>query len=122
MRNPVSSTSEVSVALQGTLETFALPDVLRLLASTKKTGAYRLDGNRGSGTLWVKEGEVVAGAVDGSPTKDTREVAFELLRYTDGDFVFDADAEAEEGSDPVDVETLLTDAEKLLSEWKEIEA
>ncbi len=110
------------MALQGTLETFALPDVLRLLASTKKTGAYRLDGNRGSGTLWVKEGQVVGGEVTGSPTKDAREVAFELLRYSDGDFVFDADAEADETSEPVDVETLLTDAEQLLSEWKEIEA
>ena len=32
---------EVTVALQGTLDTFALPDVLRLLAATKKTGRLR---------------------------------------------------------------------------------
>ena len=33
------SLTEVIVALQGTIETFALPDVMRLLASTKKTGS-----------------------------------------------------------------------------------
>ena len=43
------SFSEVTVALQGTLETFALPDVLRLLASTNKTGRLRLTGAAGHG-------------------------------------------------------------------------
>ena len=41
------------MALQGTLETFALPDVLRLLASTHKTGRLRLTGAAGSGSLWL---------------------------------------------------------------------
>ena len=37
------------MALQGTLDTFALPDVLRLLAATKKTGRLRITGGRGTG-------------------------------------------------------------------------
>lgn len=110
------------MALQGTLETFALPDVLRLLASTKKTGAYRLDGNRGSGCLWVSEGQIVGGELVGSAVSDPTEIAFELLRFSDGDFVFDADATAPEPLDGLDVETVLTDAEKLLEEWKDVEA
>lgn len=110
------------MALQGTLETFALPDVLRLLASTKKTGAYRLEGNRGSGALWVKEGQIVGGEVAGSPPMGPTEVAFELLRFSDGDFIFDADAEHTDVGSPVDVETVLSEAEKLLGEWKDIEA
>ncbi len=111
------------MALQGTLETFALPDVLRLLASTKKTGCYRLDGNRGSGSLWVKDGQIIGGEVEGAvaPTPPA-EVAFELLRFTDGDFVFDADAEPDTAADPVDVETILEQAESMLAEWKVIEA
>ena len=48
--------SEVIVALQGTLETFALPDVLRLLASTHKTGRLCLTGVDGSGSLWLEVG------------------------------------------------------------------
>jgi hypothetical protein len=109
------------VALQGTLETFALPDVLRLLASTKKTGAYRLDGDRGSGSLWLLEGQIVGGEFKGSATTDANEVAFELLRFSDGDFLFDADAEPPSSNDPADVETVLADAEGLLEEWKDIE-
>jgi hypothetical protein len=111
------------VALQGTLETFALPDVLRLLASTKKTGCYKLDGNRGAGVLWLKEGQVVGGSVNGAPVGDVTEVAFELLRFSDGDFVFEQDVEppADTGS-PLDVEAVLDGAEKSLEEWKGIEA
>ena len=37
---------EAIVALQGSIETFALTDVLRLLASTKKSGCLRLTGGR----------------------------------------------------------------------------
>ena len=35
------------MALQGTIETFALPEVLRLLGSGAKTGRLRLSGDRG---------------------------------------------------------------------------
>ena len=52
--------TEDTVALSGTLDTFALPDVLRLLASTAKSGRLRVSGNRGSGSVWVTDGEVVA--------------------------------------------------------------
>ena len=48
------------MALQGTLDTFALPDVLRLLASTRKTGRLRITADRGSGSIWLDGGSVVA--------------------------------------------------------------
>src|SRR4051794_38609928 len=123
MGNPLSSTSEVSVALQGTLETFALPDVLRLLASTKKTGCYRLDGDRGSGRLWVRDGQVVAGDVAHAPAvTDPAEVTFELLRFTDGEFQFQGDTPAPRETGPQNVETVLGTADQMLREWGEIEA
>ncbi|HUS62064.1 MAG TPA: DUF4388 domain-containing protein, partial [Acidimicrobiales bacterium] len=53
---------EVAVALQGTLDTFALPDVLRLLAATRKTGRVHVTGPRGTGSVWVDAGAV--GAID----------------------------------------------------------
>ena len=46
------------MALQGTLDTFALPDVLRLLAATKKTGRLRITGGRGTGSVWATAGEI----------------------------------------------------------------
>jgi len=111
------------VALQGTIETFALPDVMRLLASTKKTGCLRLDGSRGSGSVWVESGTIVAsdasGALHaGSPV----EVFFELLRFKDGDFVFDSDVTAETKGVAAEVEPTLDEAERMLEEWRAIEA
>ena len=111
------------MALQGTLETFALPDVLRLLASTKKTGRLRLTGGRGSGSIWLDEGEIVAGEASRSPlATDGTEVVFELLRFEDGDFIFETDEASAEPGSPVSVEDALTGAEALLSEWTAIEA
>ena len=60
MGTTTHSPPEVIVALQGTLDTFALPDVLRLLAATKKTGRLRITGGRGTGSVWVNAGEVEA--------------------------------------------------------------
>ncbi|MGZ4705172.1 MAG: DUF4388 domain-containing protein [Acidimicrobiales bacterium] len=111
------------MALQGTLETFALPDVLRLLASTKKTGQLRLTGGRGSGSIWLDGGSIIASEASGAPLADgAAEVVFELLRFKEGDFVFDADSLASDGGAPVDVEATLGAAEAMLDEWKSIEA
>lgn len=111
------------MALQGTIETFALPDVLRLLSSTKKTGCLRLDGGRGSGSIWVESGSIVGGEATGAPHADSAdEVLFELLRFKDGDFIFDADADVQIKHSPADVEPTLDAAEKMLDEWRSIEA
>lgn len=111
------------MALQGTIETFALPDVMRLLASTRKTGCLRLSGSRGSGSIWVDGGQVVASEASGAPhAGGPVEVVFELLRFPDGDFVFEAEEVAGVAGPPQEVEPLLTEAERMLEEWREIEA
>jgi hypothetical protein len=111
------------LALQGTLDTFSLPDVLRLLATTSKTGRLRIDGDRGHGSVWLADGGVVDAdaerAVDGTPTD---EVIFELLRFSSGSFAFDGDDVAAANGKPEDVELLLRRASSLLSEWTELEA
>jgi hypothetical protein len=111
------------VALQGTLETFALPDVLRLLASTHKTGRLRLTGSTGSGSLWLDSGAIVASEASRAPLAQTApDVVFELLRFKEGDFVFDDDETASDAGSPADVEETLSAAESMLSEWQEIES
>ncbi|MEY2465343.1 MAG: resuscitation-promoting factor RpfA [Acidimicrobiaceae bacterium] len=110
------------MALQGTLDTFALPDVLRLLASTKKTGRLRLRGDRGDGSVWVDSGTVVAAESSGSgPDGTAVDVVFELLRFAEGSFTFDAGTTAENAGAPSDVEPLLKKAESQLVEWRDIE-
>lgn len=111
------------MALQGTLETFALADVLRLLASTKKSGVLRIDGGRGHGEMSIADGELVGASATGAPRAERpAEVLFELLRYETGSFVFDGDIEVVTGDHPVNVDEALADAEEQLREWREIEA
>jgi hypothetical protein len=111
------------LALQGTLDTFSLPDVLRLLATTSKTGRLRIDGDRGRGNVWLSDGGVVDAdadrTLDGTPVD---EVVFELLRFESGNFAFDGDDTAAAGGKPEDVEALLRRANALLGEWNELEA
>jgi hypothetical protein len=111
------------LALQGTLDTFSLPDVLKLLATTSKTGRLRIDGDRGQGSVWMRDGQVVDAdadrSVDGAPTD---EVVFELLRFASGSFAFDADDHTPNAEHPDQVDDLLRRANALLSEWTELEA
>jgi hypothetical protein len=110
------------VALQGTLETFALADVLRLLASTKKTGVLRIDGDRGTGELSVVDGELAGASAAGAPRAERpAEVLFELLRFSDGSFIFDPEAPPS-GERHDNVDEALADAEEQLNEWRQIEA
>lgn len=111
------------MALQGTLDTFALPDVLRLLAATKKSGRLRITGDRGTGSVSVDGGEVGTIEAPHAPhVVDATDALFELLRFDEGSFSFDADAAPEGGTSSGDVESLLHGAEALLAEWREIES
>jgi len=111
------------VALQGTLDTFALPDVLQLLAATKKTGCLRLTGDRGAGAVWVDGGQTVAVSADHAPLAvEPVDALFELLRFEEGSFAFAADEHHDQPGSATDVETLLSGAGDLLAEWREIES
>jgi hypothetical protein len=114
---------EVQVALQGTLETFALSDVLRLLASTKKTGILRVDTDRGHGEIQVVDGALGVGSAEQAPRAETpSEVLFEMLRSGVGSFVFDTEATVDTSTDGQDVDAALAEAEAQLTEWTEIAA
>jgi hypothetical protein len=122
MGTTTHSPPEVIVALQGTLDTFALPDVLRLLAATKKTGRLRITGGRGTGSVWVNAGEVeVIEATHAPHASEAVDALFELLRFEEGAFTFDAEALHDEPGPPTDVEILLAESEALLAEWRDIE-
>ncbi len=122
-RGGTPGVSEAAVALQGTLDTFALIDVFRLLASTNKTGRLRVTGDRGNGSVWFDGGGIVLAAAHNTKPSDAPvSVIFELLRQHEGSFVFEADVTTPEAGAPSDVETLIRDAEHLLIEWQEIEA
>lgn len=109
------------MALQGTLDTFALPDVLRLLATTRKSGQLHIAGDRGSGRISMTVGAVAAVDAPGAAlASEPADALLDLLRCKAGTFTFDPEA-APDGPAVVDVETLLGTAEALLAEWHELE-
>ena len=108
------------MALQGTLDTFELPDVLRLLASTRKTGRLTLRSDRGQGDVWLADGQLVAAAAGG--TAEVADALFELLRSHEGSFAFEPGSQPDAPRSPADVEPLLVRAEEQLVEWRAIEA
>lgn len=112
------------MALQGTLETFSVPEVLRLLSGTHKTGLLELEGDRGAADVWLTEGRIVAARSDREGAGSIEAVLFDLLRFETGSFVFDSDAEpADTDTDTdIDVEEALAEAEGLLADWREIES
>ena len=82
----------------------------------------RLEGSRGTGSLWVDGGKVTSIEVDHAPLAEgPAEAMFELLRFDDGSFTFDADDGPPEAGEPTDVEEILREAEAQLAEWREIE-
>lgn len=112
------------MALQGTLDTFALADLVRLVATTTKTGelAIEADGESGSGRLWFVDGDLVGGEPAGPG--GVEDALFALLRLEGGTFSFAPDA----GPDPLDDTTaqdaleVLAAAEARLDAWRPVEA
>lgn len=108
------------MALQGDLASFALPDVLRLLAGTAKSGRLSVDGSTGAGEVLLRDGALAGGSVSTRPSASTApEIVYELLRFGDGSFVFDDDHEVE-GTEAVPVDGALAEAEALHAEWEEV--
>jgi len=107
------------VSLQGSLETFALPDVLVLLSSTKKDGELRVVGGRVDGRIWLEKGQLVHATVGGRE-RPFVDAIFELLRLDAGTFNFEADAAAPRRTEPQMIDLVLADAQVRLGEWNEI--
>jgi hypothetical protein len=109
------------VALQGDLKSFALPDVLRLLAGTGKSGRLEVVG-AGTGELVLFEGAIAAAAVTSAPhATGPADVVFDLLRFEDGSFSFEEDDELTDAGLAADIETTIELAEALVLEWEEVE-
>lgn len=113
------------MALQGTIDTFPLTDVLALLASSARSGRLTLSGDRGSGTLWIHDRAVLGGEMDHNGTITPERIVFELLRFHEGSFEFVALDTAEFPSfdcESSSVEQCVSNARSLVEEWVAIEA
>jgi len=108
--------------LQGSLEDFALEEILSLLADTSKSGQLDINGDRGSGALTIRAGKLAdAQASECDSTAEPEDVMFEMLRFSEGSFVF-SNQESEPTGDEKDISGVLSVAENRLADWKSIAA
>lgn len=107
--------------LQGSLDNFALDEVLGLLSSTSKSGQLDIKGDRGTGSLMFTHGSLAdAKASFTANGTSIEDVMFELLRYEDGTFNFTS-REIEAIDHAENVASVLAAAENRLADWREIE-
>jgi len=117
--------------LQGTLDTLSLPELCELLSGTNKTGALHVRAETGQGVLWFTTGKVCAGEAGGQTgppppgsgdlAERLHDVCFELFRFTEGSFEFEADRRPSWPADRgVEVSGLLAETERRMAEWREI--
>lgn len=109
------------MALQGDLASFALPDVLRLLAGTTKSGRLAVTGSPDTGEVWFRDGAIAGGSVSSRESASSAaEVVYELLQFDSGTFLFDDDDLPAADAATEDVDGALAEAEALHAEWQEV--
>jgi hypothetical protein len=119
------------MALSGTLDTLSLPELCELLSGTGKTGALHIRADAGQGVLWFNGGQVCAGEAGGQtgppepggpdPVERLHDVCFELFRYHEGTFEFEAERRPSWPAEKsFDVTGLLVETERRMTEWREI--
>ncbi len=118
------------MVLQGTFETLALPELLGLLASARKSGALRLEAGPVSGVIHLEDGHCRAvetseqlGQVQDGPALLTRlvDVCFAVTRQENGAFRFASDEPAPwRSEEPAELSDALVEVDRLLKQWREI--
>jgi hypothetical protein len=116
--------------LQGTFETLALPEVLGLLAHSRKTGALWLEAGAATAAIYIDEGRCCAaqsgdltGPVSDAPALLSRivELCFAASRQDDGSFRFGQETPPWTCAESVDLDVAIDELARLLEEWRDIQ-
>ena len=119
------------VVLQGTLETLALPELLSLLAQSRKTGALWLDAANSSAVVYIVDGRCCAAESSdaGEPLTNAPallarvvDICFAVERTDDGAFRFGPEEAPWACAETVDLEVAIDELGRLVAEWREIQA
>jgi len=114
--------SEMAVSLHGDLETLDLPDVIRLMHVSKKTGAVwvrRLEGGeeREEGVLYFRQGQMVSARTDLS----RGEAALQAMAgWEGGQFRFEPGAETEIVDVERETDAVVAGFESAREEWRQL--
>jgi CheY-like chemotaxis protein len=103
-------------ALRGSLVSFGLSSLLMVIELERMSGMVTLEGPAGVGRLAVRHGRVIRAEVHGDPGTHGAHAIFEMLRWSRGNFEFDAGAIA--GDDQIERSTsfLLMEGARLADE------
>lgn len=104
-------------AIEGSLGEVGLPDVLQLLTVGGKTGTLRLSEGDQSGSLHLRDGQVVharAGELEGE------EAAYALAAWTRGRFVFEPGEASAETTINRSATAILMEAARRSDEWQRV--
>jgi len=116
--------------LQGTFETLGVPELLGLLAQSRKTGALWLDAGHAAAVVYVANGRCCAALsndtpepLDDAPSLLVRlvELCFAVSRVENGSFRFGAEDPPWTCKEPVDLEAANGELARLLEEWHSIQ-
>src|SRR3954447_21778479 len=122
-------TREVAVSLQGTFDVFSLPELLRMLASSAKTGGLVVEAGGVAGRIDLRDGSCVgveSVEVRGTPaTVDELhgrlvDVCFLIVRESTGAFRFAAGELTGDHKYAVPFEPVLAEVELLVAEWRDL--
>lgn len=114
--------------LTGTLDDFTLPDVLRLIATARRTGGLTVTRDGGAGNLYFRDGTVSRGVAryerrtePATPGSAVEDLTFDLMRWDRGEFTWSSDASSPSGPEAaIDVEDLLREVSRRLEELAQI--
>lgn len=72
--------------MSGSLQVIPLPDLLQLLAGANKSGVLHVRGDRGAGSVCLRDGKIYHAAIEGSTVARPRKALYRMLRWNTGTF------------------------------------
>ena len=116
------------MTLQGDLQDFHLPDLIKLIASGKHSGALIIDTGSQTRTLLFDQGRphcaisTIAGAAPRTPDQIINDI-YDLFRWQQGTFVFDQRGCPQDECVPLDVgpDDLILNGARRLENWEIIQ-
>lgn len=103
------------MAFQGSLSDLPLPDIIQVVATSGKTGVFKLERGREVGEIYLDDGQIVdaeLGELRGE------EAVYEIAVWQDGEFVFEPGATSSEVTIHRSYTNLLMEAARRIDEWK----
>jgi hypothetical protein len=103
------------MSLHGSLSELPLPDVIQLVSVAGKTGAFEINGELGTGRIFLRDGQIVDAMV-GNLRGDS--AVYEMAIWSEGTFAFEPGKESSQVTIQMSNASLMMEAARRLDEWR----